>query len=169
MDIFISWSGDRSGALALALSKWLRTVNHHFHPWTSEDIERGGRWFETIGDKLANCRVGIVCVTPENLDSPWLFFEAGALSKTLGRSRICPLLLGMLPSAIDGLHRQHAMVVIDNAVLFSPIERDIHGTAKKLTKCQFEVIDSALPLGRELVSRFESVWKSAVRVTELER
>lgn len=66
-------------------------------------------------------------------------------------------------------HRQHALVVIDHAVLFSSIERDTHGTAKTLTKCRFEVVDSGPPLGDELVSGFQSVWDSATPLTELEK
>jgi len=54
MNIFISWSGDRSRALALALSQWLHTVNHYLHPWMSDrDIKKGDRWLEIVGDRLS--------------------------------------------------------------------------------------------------------------------
>jgi hypothetical protein len=36
--------------------------------------------------------VGIVCLTKENLDAPWILFEAGAIAKVTG-SRLCPFLL----------------------------------------------------------------------------
>jgi hypothetical protein len=65
-------------------------------------LQKGDVWSHVIGEKLAGCRVGIICVTPENTESPWLLFESGALAKTLGRSRVCPLLFGMLPSDLEG-------------------------------------------------------------------
>jgi hypothetical protein len=41
--------------------------------------------------------VGVICLTPENLERPWILFEAGALSKTLGdKTRVCPYLFGGL-------------------------------------------------------------------------
>lgn len=103
MDVFISWSGKRSKAFARALAKWLHTVHHYLKPWMSDkDLRKGDRWLSVIGNKLSQYYVGIICVTPENVDSPWLLFEAGALSKALGESRICPLLLGMQPSELNG-------------------------------------------------------------------
>src|ERR1017187_1755284 len=94
MEIFVSWSGARSRSLALELCTWLRSVNHFFRPWMSDrDLRKGDRWSETIGNRLAVAHCGVICVTPENVDSPWLEFEAGALSKSL--SRVCPLLYGM--------------------------------------------------------------------------
>jgi len=103
MDVFVSWSGKRSRALARVLAKWLHTANHYLKPWMSDkDLRKGDRWLSVIGDKLSKYQVGIVCVTPENVDSQWLLFEAGALSKALGESRVCPLLLGMQASELDG-------------------------------------------------------------------
>ena len=33
--------------------------------------------------------MGIVCLMPENLDSRWIHYEVGALSKTIAEARIC--------------------------------------------------------------------------------
>ena len=42
-------------------------------------------------------------ITPENTEAPWLLFEAGALSKNLDRSKVCPLLFGDIePTDIKG-------------------------------------------------------------------
>ena len=123
MDIFITWSGDRSKAMATELSQWLRLVNHYFHPWMSErDIPKGARWFEVIGNKLSKSSVGIICVTPENLDSTWLHFEAGAISKALGESRVCPILLGMLPEDVEGPLAQFQATTLTRDDIFALVK-----------------------------------------------
>jgi len=48
-----------------------------------------------IGDKLKEITVGILCLTRNNIDAPWILFEAGALSKGLTKSRVCPLLIDL--------------------------------------------------------------------------
>jgi hypothetical protein len=69
----------------------------------SEDsIAKGENWSTKIGTSLAEHQIGVICVTPENYQSPWLLFEAGALSKVFGQSRVCPLLLGMAPCDLEG-------------------------------------------------------------------
>jgi len=99
MEVFVSWSGDRSKAMAYGLKSFLGNVIQSLQPWLSdEDIPKGDRWAQKISERLKSCQLGIICVTPENLDSPWLNFEAGALSKQVGKARVCPVLLGISPS-----------------------------------------------------------------------
>lgn len=43
----------------------------------------------------------IICVTKENLSSSWLNFEAGALSKSIDQSKVCPFLVDLKPSDIQ--------------------------------------------------------------------
>ncbi len=94
MKLFISWSGDRSKSLALALKEWLPLVLHYVDPWLSEaDIEAGQRWADAVAKELEASNFGVLCVTKENLNSPWVLFEAGALAKSLDGSRVTPLLL----------------------------------------------------------------------------
>lgn len=82
MLVFISWSGPRSMAVAAALHEWLPHVLQHLDPWmSSNDIDAGGRWGKEIAEKLEAAHFGICVVTPENLEKPWLNFEAGALAK----------------------------------------------------------------------------------------
>ena len=96
MDVFISWSGERSKDLAHALRRWLKYVVQAAEPWMSEeDIGVGHRWNNEVSSQLETTDFGVLCVTPENADSTWLHFEAGALAKSLKSSRVVPVLLGM--------------------------------------------------------------------------
>lgn len=96
MNVFISWSGDRSLAVAQALRDWLPNVIQALEPWLSaSDIEQGTRWSTEVSLQLQESRVGIVCLTPENLREPWILFEAGALSKTIANTFVCTYLIDL--------------------------------------------------------------------------
>lgn len=95
MKVFISWSGRRSQQIAKSLSPWLKDVflNAPVDIFVStEDIRAAARWSEVINQALRESVFGILCLTPENLKAPWLLFEAGALSKTVGEGSVCPYL-----------------------------------------------------------------------------
>jgi hypothetical protein len=101
--IFISWSGERSRAVAEALYAWLPNVIQAGELWMSEaDIEKGARWSIELALHLNETRLGIICLTPENHDAPWILFEAGALSKTLMNTFVCPYLFDIQPADIKG-------------------------------------------------------------------
>ena len=82
MNVFISWSGDRSRRVAASIAEWLPRVLQATKPWTSESIEKGVRWAPTVAERLNASPVGIICVTPENRAAPWLLFETGAIART---------------------------------------------------------------------------------------
>ena len=91
MKVFISWSGERSQTIASSLKHWLPDVFQGLQVWMSEhDIQAGARWDSELGGELEASSFGIVCLTPENLESHWLTFEAGALSKAIKQSRVVP-------------------------------------------------------------------------------
>src|SRR5439155_27102989 len=101
MKVFISWSGERSKAVAEALRYWLPKVIQAIEPWMSaDDIEKGTRWRSGIADELGQSSVGIICVTRENLDSTWIHFEAGALSKQQQNTFVCSFLFALAPTDI---------------------------------------------------------------------
>jgi hypothetical protein len=104
MKVFLSWSGERSRAIAEALKGWLPSVLQAVRPYFSpEDVSKGSRWSSEIAKELAASRVAILIVTPENQEAPWLLFEAGALSKNLDQSKVCPMLFGgMEPTDVKG-------------------------------------------------------------------
>lgn len=102
MKVFISWSGDRSKALAEAVRDWLPRVIQAVQPWMSAtDIEKGTMWRNEIAQQLDLATVGIICLTSDNLDKPWLLFEAGAISKKLDDSFVCTYLLDLEPSEVS--------------------------------------------------------------------
>jgi hypothetical protein len=103
MKVFIGWSGQQSQAMAFALREWLPLVLHYVEPWLSEkDIAAGERWADAIAKELEASNFGILCVTRENLASPWIVFEAGSLAKSLSSARVIPLLLDLEFSEISG-------------------------------------------------------------------
>ena len=102
MKVFISWSGDRSNKVARALSEWLPSVIQAVKPWMSGQIAKGARWSPEIAKELQETSFGIVCVTPENPNAPWLLFETGALSKTIEGTHVCPYLLDVKRTDLEG-------------------------------------------------------------------
>lgn len=96
MKVFISWSGERGKAIAEIVYAWLPSVIQAVKPFFSpDDIAKGARWSSEVGSELEACQVGIVIVTRESLTSPWIMFEAGALSKNVGKSRVVPILVDL--------------------------------------------------------------------------
>jgi TIR domain len=96
MDILLSWSGRPSHEVAVFLREWLLEVLPGSKPWiSSEDIAKGTRWSDELHAQLDKCKVCIVCVTPENVQSPWLYYEAGVIASKLGDAAVCPYLVGV--------------------------------------------------------------------------
>ena len=101
--ILISWSGERSEKIAEILREWLPTILPGVEPWlSSEDIRKGSRWSLQLATELEATQFGLLVVVPENQCSPWLNFEAGAISKWVKHARVAPLLFGMSPSELRG-------------------------------------------------------------------
>lgn len=101
MRVFISWSGERSMRVAQFLKEWISCVLQNAKPWvSSKDIDRGSLWFSEISQQLGETSVGIICLTAENKEKPWILFEAGALAKGLQSSRVCTLLIDLEPHDI---------------------------------------------------------------------
>ncbi|MEE4341421.1 hypothetical protein V2J66_07330 [Pseudomonas alliivorans] len=98
MKVFISWSGEKSRVVADLMSVWIKCVIQASEPWIStKHIDRGALWFSEINDKLRDVSVGIICLTMENKDRPWILFETGALAKGISSNRICTFLIDLEP------------------------------------------------------------------------
>lgn len=103
MKVFISWSGETSRKVAEAIREWLPKVLQTVKPYfTPNDIAKGSRWFSDITQELDDSMAGIFCVTSQNLKSQWLMFEAGAISKKVEQSLVCPILIGLENTDISG-------------------------------------------------------------------
>ncbi len=149
MDVFISWSGEASHVVGLALKDWLPSVIQSIEPFiSSEDISKGSRWFSEIGVKLDKSNFGIICLTPENSKEPWILFEAGAISKSIGESCVAPVLLGMSISELEGPIAQFNATLATKEDLFKlikSINEKIDTTKdKKLEHTKLEKIYDAL-------------------------
>lgn len=102
MNIFISWSGERSKLIANALKSWLEKFFQTIEIFMSEsDIEPGTRWAFRLNDELQISNYGIICLTPENQNSQWILFEAGALSNQV-KNRVTPLLFQLKEGEVKG-------------------------------------------------------------------
>lgn len=87
---------------SLVFREWLPSVIQELEPYvSSEDIDKGARWSTDIAKELSDSKFGILCVTRDNLNAPWLTFEAGALSKTMDESFVSPFLFDIKRPEVD--------------------------------------------------------------------
>ncbi|XDA96838.1 toll/interleukin-1 receptor domain-containing protein [Sulfitobacter sp. LCG007] len=130
MKVFISWSGTRSKALAIALKEWLPLILQYAKPWVSEkDISAGDRWAQAIAGELESSNFGILCITPENIGSEWILFEAGALSKSMLDAKVIPLLFGLELSDLSGPLSQFQALKVDEQGMLD-VAKAINATAE---------------------------------------
>ena len=113
--VFISFSGDRSQAVAVALASFLPDVIQAVRPFLSAHIQAGARWLQGINVALEACHFGIACLTSDNLSAPWIHYEAGALSKNLDVSRVVPYLLDVEKAQVEEPLSQFQMKLANEA------------------------------------------------------
>ncbi len=156
MDVFISWSGERSGLVANVLAEWFPKVIQAVRPWlSSESIDPGARWNAEVANALEESNCGVLCLTPENLSAPWMLFEAGALSKAVTSSRVIPYLLGFEPRELQGPLSQ-----------FQAVRADESGTVRLVTAVN---VAGEIPLlSPELLAEAFRVWWPQI-APEIER
>ena len=105
--------------------------------------------------------MGVVCLTPQNWNRPWILFEAGALSKSLDdKTRVCTYLLGELrPGDVVpplGMFQATKAEKADTRKLIGTINRAVGGPLS----------------GEQLDTLFEQMWPrleaklSAIRPAE---
>jgi TIR domain-containing protein len=156
MKVFISWSGERSQLLAQALHDWLPMVLHYAEPWLSHsDIEAGERWANVVAKELETTKFGIICVTRENLASPWILFEAGALAKSMLEGRVIPLLLDIEFKDITGPLAQFQAKKVEKSGL-----REVVNSINQISEIKLAEA--------RLAPLFETIWPALeTKVTEI--
>jgi hypothetical protein len=122
MKIFISWSGEQSKFIAKLLSEWIEQVIQVAEPWISTDIEKGKRWNTEIAGKLEESKVGIFIMTPSNLSSEWVHFEAGAISKTQD-AYVCTLLYNVHTTDVSSALSQFQATKLEKQEMLTLIKQ----------------------------------------------
>lgn len=103
MSVFISWSGSgsKSHKIALLLRDWLPKVIQRLECFlSSKDIDAGAVWFDTLRLNLEKSKIGILCLTPDSIQKPWILFEAGFVARAFDQRRVYPLLVDIQTSDI---------------------------------------------------------------------
>jgi len=101
MNIYISWSGERSRSVARILRHFISVTLQSTNIFSStDDISNGSLWANELSRAISETDVGILCLTSDNLNSSWLSFEAGSLL-TL-KKLVIPVLLDLSPSDLVG-------------------------------------------------------------------
>lgn len=145
MKLFISWSGKQSQALAQVLRDWLPLVLHYVQPWLSEaDIAVGERWAEVVAKELETTNFGLLCLTRDNIASPWVLFEAGSLAKSLQGSRVIPLLLDLDFSDISGPLAQFQAKKVDRCGIREIVVSINQAASHPITEDRVEQLFEAL-------------------------
>src|SRR5262245_9994517 len=134
MKVFISWSGDRSRQFAEVIRWWLPNVLQSANPYFSPaDIDKGARWSDEISKELGQSSICVIAMTRECLNSPWIMFEAGAISRVVGETRVCPIVFGIdktdlvgplssfQATAVNETELRQLLTTINNAAKEAPL------------------------------------------------
>ncbi len=147
MKVFVSWSGTLSKKVAQELKKWLPCIIQSIDVFYSpEDIEKGENWDSKISSELSECNYGIVCLTSENTNAPWINFEAGAIAKTL-ESRVSALMVDIKTSEIQGPLKRYQATKLE--------KEDMWQLVSDINKA------TDIPLSSDVLeSTFTAIWDS---------
>ena len=151
MKVFLSWSGPYSKVVALELKRWLPRVLPSIEPFMSEtDITPGSGWLSKIIGELRDSQVGVICLTPDCVQQPWLNFEAGALTREL-RERT--------NLVIPYLHQFEAHLPDGPLAQFQAVRANKEGTLDLLTALNGEVFRlGQFPIAKDLVPEAFDLW-----------
>jgi tetratricopeptide (TPR) repeat protein len=148
--VFISWSDNHSQFVASKLAELLKLTCTAAEPWVSNrDLAAGTVWTFELIKQLQATHFGIICVNRNNLNSPWLHFEAGALAKSLDASAVFPYLIGCPASDVSG-----------PLSLFQSVDADREGTFKLVTAVNRTLRDRQEPSQPDgnLQALFDKFW-----------
>jgi hypothetical protein len=166
MKVFISWSGDQSRRYAEALRDWLPAVLQMVTPYfTPTDVDKGARWASDIAKELDSSQVGLICLTRDNIHSDWILFEAGALSKSLEKSHVCPIIFGVSNTDLSGPLKQFQATECEKQEFHKLINNRNSkiGENRLPTKTLDTVFEKWWP---DLQAKFEAISESVQEPTE---
>jgi hypothetical protein len=104
-----------SRAVALVLAEWFPNVIQSIEPFVSAtDISKGANWAAVLQKELADSDFGVVCLAPDNLQSPWLNYEAGAIATSVD-SLVCPVLFHVEKEKVQSPIAQLQLTSLDEA------------------------------------------------------
>jgi len=116
LKVFIMWSEESSRKVAEALYEFLKSVLQAPDYFIStEDVEAGQLWSNVIAGELEATHIGIACLTKQNLNSRWIHFESGAISKVSEKSKVMPYLIGVKKSDVEQPLAKFQMVKADKS------------------------------------------------------
>jgi hypothetical protein len=91
--VFISWSKKYSGEIAKIIKTYLEDIfGNKVDFFISKEIDTGQIWHEEISKALQEADMGIFILTSENINAPWILFEAGGIFNI--KKPLCMLLFG---------------------------------------------------------------------------
>ncbi|MEM6326361.1 MAG: toll/interleukin-1 receptor domain-containing protein [Bacteroidota bacterium] len=100
--VFISWSGARALRIARALAEHIEDLLN-VETFISPNIPKGEEWNNAVHSAIRDCAAGVIIVTPENKEAPWLLYEAGAIKTAqAGTGRTKTLFVGWQPADYTG-------------------------------------------------------------------
>lgn len=100
--LFISWSGETGKKVADLIYDWIDRIyeNAKANVFLSTRIEPGHQGFLEIMNALEHCSKGLFIMTRERVNSPWIHFEAGAISKAKDTNWIIPIFVDITRKAL---------------------------------------------------------------------
>ena len=139
MNSFISVSGTLSTQIGLALSDWLKSVLQHVQPWiAAEDISKGSEWRSVLSQSLASTDFGIIVLCPDNLQKPWLMYEAGAIAALTNMQRVATLLIDVQPQDVESPLDQFQHTVFERPDVLKLVHDINTWTGDRLTASKVE-------------------------------
>lgn len=119
MHVFISWSGEKSLVYAEELKRLIEGCIQAATTFcSSQDIHNGENWSRTLFDELATSKYGIICVTKDNINAPWINFEAGAIANKLG-NKMTAFLIDLNASDINSPLSFYQATRVDKSSILS--------------------------------------------------
>lgn len=135
MDIFLSWSGDRSKKLATEFNSFIAKIIQQCNPFLStQDINLGEIWQRALLKEIVNRKFGLLFITPENKLSHWLHYEAGGLIKDLEKDRVVPILFGIQKKDVLTPFSQFQMIEFGHEEVFTLLKQINSQTIKPIAE-----------------------------------